>query len=80
MAKEICYNCGQKMPVHPRQTCDDCGGTWSDGIDGCPHCGAGNPFKGIVCLTPYQVEELADGLVALALKHHRAYQEERDGS
>lgn len=34
------------------QTCDECGRFWEDGIAGCPHCGAGNPFRGIHCLTP----------------------------
>jgi len=32
--------------------CPECNKTWSDGIAGCPHCGWGNPFKGIECLTP----------------------------
>lgn len=48
---ELCYGCGRKMPKRMTKTCDECGGKWSDGIDGCPHCGDGNPFKGIECLT-----------------------------
>jgi len=48
--------------------CDECGHVWRDGIDGCPKCGSGNPFKGIECLTPLvraaeeetQVEEVTE--------------------
>lgn len=35
-----------------RQTCPECGKTWTDGIAGCPRCGDGNPLGGINCLTP----------------------------
>lgn len=49
---ELCYNCGQTMPKHVTKICDECGAKWNDGIDGCPTCGDGNPFKGIHCLTP----------------------------
>lgn len=48
----ICHNCNRPMPRNRTQTCHECGRSWSDGIDGCPYCGEGNPFKGIACLTP----------------------------
>ena len=34
-----------------KKTCPKCKRIWIDGIDGCPHCGWGNPFLGIKCIT-----------------------------
>lgn len=49
---EKCRACNGTGFEPVEQTCDECGRFWEDGIAGCPHCGAGNPFKGIHCLAP----------------------------
>ena len=48
---KTCHCCGQNMPKRVIKSCDACGSEWADGIEGCPHCGDGNPYKGIACLT-----------------------------